>query len=154
MFTIVECPSHTSTWTTVVSLLRGQPKAILAKTLFKIILRDFIPSDRQFLDPVHNFLRSSCIEVFVCGSDNSGRKGRKIKGQKEGQVGLRCAYCRDVPRSERANQAASYPSKTVHIFESVRNYQRIHIEACEYIPQNPKFSTESWCPKLRLGERL
>ena len=35
-----------------------------------------IPNDEQFLDPVQNFLRSSCVEVFVCGSNNSGGRGR------------------------------------------------------------------------------
>ena len=98
-----------------------------------------VPSDEQFLDPVYSFLRFSCIEVFVCGSEhNSGRRGRKVKGQKEGQVGLRCAHCKDIPRSNRANQAVSYPSKTAHIFESVRNFQRTHLEACEYIPHELK----------------
>jgi len=98
-----------------------------------------VPSDEQFLDPVYNFLRFSCIEVFVCSSEhNSGRRGRKVKGQKEGQVGLRCAHCKDIPRSNRANQAVSYPSKTAHIFESVRNFQRTHLEACEYIPHELK----------------
>ncbi len=98
-----------------------------------------IPSDEQFLDPVHNFLRSSCIEVFVCGMDyNSEGRCRGAKPNSIGQVGLRCVHCKHIRRSDRANQAVSYPSKTDHIFESVRNYQRIHFEACEYIPTKLK----------------
>ena len=102
-----------------------------------------IPTDQQFLDPVHSFLRSSCVEVFVCGIEEevlsaSGGRGRGPKPHKEGQIGLRCAYCKDVPKRRRANQAVSYPSKTAHIFESVRNYQRIHLEACECIPMELK----------------
>eukprot|EP00984_Skeletonema_dohrnii_P008953 scaffold3350_cov78-Skeletonema_dohrnii-CCMP3373.AAC.3 len=98
-----------------------------------------IPSDEQFLDPVHNFLRLSCIEVFVCGSTyNSGGRGRGAKPHLAGQVGLRCTHCKDIQRSMRANQAVSYPSRTENIFESVRNYQRIHFEACEYIPSELK----------------
>lgn len=98
-----------------------------------------IPSDKLFLDPVHNFLRSSCIEVFVCGTDyNSEGRCRGAKPNSIGQVGLRCVHCKHIQRSDRANQAVSYPSKTDHIFESVRNYQRIHFEACEYIPTKLK----------------
>jgi hypothetical protein len=98
-----------------------------------------IPSDEQFLDPVHNFLRSACIEVFVSGSEyNAVGRGRGSKLHQIGQVGLRCVYCKHIHRSKRANQAVSYPSKTANIFESVRNYQRTHLEACEYIPSELK----------------
>ncbi len=97
-----------------------------------------IPADKQFLDPVHNFLRSSCVEVFLCGdASGSGAQKRGTK-HKEGQIGLRCAFCHHIPKRKRANQAVSYPSKTAHIFESVRNYQRIHFDACEYIPTELK----------------
>ncbi len=100
-----------------------------------------VPSDQHFLDPVHNFLRSFCLEVFVCGSaSGSGGRGcgRGAKSPKEGQIGLRCAHCKHIPKGERANQAVSYPSKTLHILESVRNYQRTHFEACEHIPMELK----------------
>eukprot|EP00984_Skeletonema_dohrnii_P025204 scaffold14322_cov87-Skeletonema_dohrnii-CCMP3373.AAC.5 len=91
-----------------------------------------IPTDEQFLDPVHNFLRSTCIEVFVSGSEyNSGGLGI---GRGSNLVGLRCVHCKHVPKQERANQAVSYPSKTANIYESVRNFQRFHVEACEHIP--------------------
>ncbi len=99
-----------------------------------------IPSDEQFLDPVYYMLRSSILEVFVCGMDDnaSGSVGRGRGPKQDGQIGIRCAFCKDIPKKRRANQAVSYPSKTAHIFESVRNYQRIHLEACEYIPTELK----------------
>ncbi len=91
-----------------------------------------IPTDQQFLHPVHNFLRNQCIEVFVSdGQNNSKKRGR---GSKSNVVGLRCVYCKHVSRQERANQAVSFPSKTAYIYESVRNFQRSHFEACEHIP--------------------
>jgi hypothetical protein len=95
-----------------------------------------IPTDEQFLDPVHNFLRSTCIEVFVSDSEyNSGGIGRRSKSN---LVGLQCVHCKHIPKRERANQAVSYPSKTAHIYESVRNFQRIHLEACAHIPNEVK----------------
>jgi hypothetical protein len=114
-----------------------------------------IPSDEQFLDPVHNFLRSACIEVFVSGSEyNTGGRGRGSKPHEIGQVGLRCVHCKHIQRSKRANQAVSYPSKTANIFESVRNYQRTHFEACAYIPgeikQKYKELASQTCRKIHL----
>ncbi len=99
----------------------------------------FISTDHMFLDPVHNFLRSSCIEVFVAGDQQSGRGA---KSPQIGQVGLRCGHCKHVHRSKRAKQAVSYPSKTINIFESVRNFQRTHFEACECIPDELKVRYE------------
>eukprot|EP00984_Skeletonema_dohrnii_P020024 scaffold9684_cov147-Skeletonema_dohrnii-CCMP3373.AAC.3 len=104
-----------------------------------------IPTDEQFLDPVHNFLRSTCIEVFVSGSgSNLGGIGR---GSKSNLVGLCCVHCKHVPKRERAKQAVSYPSKAAHIYESVRNFQRIHLEACAHIPNEANRSIGSWCRK-------
>ena len=95
-----------------------------------------IPTDEQFLDPDHNFLRSTCIEVFV--SDSGSNLGGRGRGSKSNLVGLRCVHCKHVPKRERANQAVSYPSKTANICESVRNFQRTHLEACDYIPNEIK----------------
>ena len=99
-----------------------------------------ITSDEQFLDPVNNFLRSSCIEVFVIDSNYQSSEGcgRGMKSNQLGQIGLRCVHCKHVHSSNRANQAVSFPSKTLNIFESVRNYQRFHFEACQYIPPELK----------------
>lgn len=102
-----------------------------------------ISTDHMFLNPIHNFLRSTCIEVFVAGDHHSGRGAQ---AHQIGQVGLRCGHCKHVHRSKRAKQAVSYPSKTINIFESVRNFQRTHFEACEYIPDELKVRHE----KLKL----
>jgi hypothetical protein len=94
-----------------------------------------ISSGESFLDPVHNFFRSACVEVFVADDHNPGRGAKpKIKDQ----VGLRCGHCKHVHSSKRAKQSVSFPSKTTNIFESVRNFQRTHFEACEYIPDELK----------------
>ena len=91
-----------------------------------------IPIDENFLEPVYNFLRSKCIEVFI--SDNVERK----HGPKPQQVGFRCVFCKHVPKRERAHQSVSYPSKAINIYEALRNYQRSHLEACAHIPNEIK----------------
>lgn len=108
-----------------------------------------ISTDQKFLDPVHNFLRSTCIEVFVAGDHHPGRGARP---HQFGQVGLRCGHCKHVHRSKRAKQAVSFPSKTINIFESVRNFQRTHFEACEYIPDELKVRHEKL--KLKVHKKV
>eukprot|EP00579_Thalassiosira_antarctica_P009127 CAMPEP_0201902256 /NCGR_PEP_ID=MMETSP0902-20130614/54858_1 /ASSEMBLY_ACC=CAM_ASM_000551 /TAXON_ID=420261 /ORGANISM="Thalassiosira antarctica, Strain CCMP982" /LENGTH=512 /DNA_ID=CAMNT_0048436253 /DNA_START=3850 /DNA_END=5388 /DNA_ORIENTATION=- len=98
----------------------------------------FVESDSTFLDPVHNFIRRKCIELFVVTQDNKIAAGIGVGPSKLGQVGLRCFYCKDAPHQELAKQAACFPSKRETIFESVRNFQRAHLNACTYIPEQVK----------------
>ncbi len=109
----------------------------VARTIFSAHpTRLSIATDQKFLHTAHNFLRNQCIEVFVSdGKFNSKKRGR---GSKCNVVGLRCVYCRHVSRQERANQAVSFPSKTAYIYESVRNFQRSHFDACDHIPNHIK----------------
>ena len=98
----------------------------------------FTESDSSFLDPVHNFIRCKCIELFVVTQADMMDPGRGARSSKLGQVGLRCFYCKDAPRQELAKQAVLFPSKRETIFESVRNFQRAHLNACTYIPEQVK----------------
>ncbi|KAL7528964.1 hypothetical protein ACHAXR_007912 [Thalassiosira sp. AJA248-18] len=102
-----------------------------------------VESDRTFLDPVHNFLRCKCIELFVVTQIHKMFYGRGTRPSKVGQVGLRCFYCKDAPRKDLARQAVCFPSKLETIFESVRNYQRTHFEDCPHIPKEIKANYKS-----------
>ena len=97
-----------------------------------------ISTDETFLDPVQNFLRTRCIEVFVARKEDMMCPGKGSRANKLDQVGLRCFFCKDVPRKIRARQAICYPTKRETIFESVRNYHRVHFQACECIPKETK----------------
>ena len=95
-----------------------------------------IPSDSTSLDPVHNFLRSQCIEVFVATKDDMTAPGRGARPMMIGQVGLRCRFCKN--EHKKAKQAVCFPLKRETIFESVRNFQRTHMEVCTCIPVQVK----------------
>mmetsp|Transcript_24465 Transcript_24465/g.39818 ORF Transcript_24465/g.39818 Transcript_24465/m.39818 type:complete len:392 (-) Transcript_24465:272-1447(-) len=100
----------------------------------------FVESDRTFLDPLHNFIRCRCIELFEVTWDDIvvvSPNGR-YHSSKLGQVGLRCYFCKDAPREEIVKQAVCFPTKKETIFESVRNYQRYHFNACTCIPERVK----------------
>ena len=93
-----------------------------------------LPTDHSFLNEAQCLTRSSCIELFVSTKAHASSPGKGARPCKEGQVGFRCAHCRHIPRREQAKQAVCYPSKRENIFEGVRNFQRVHMEECAYIP--------------------
>jgi len=101
-----------------------------------------IPLDCTYLDPVHNFLRCHCIEVFVASNADMRAPGKGARPSKIGQVGLRCFFCKDVPKNKLTKQAVCFPSKRETIFESVRNYQRTHMTACPCFPEQMKAKYE------------
>ena len=94
-----------------------------------------IDSDATFLNPLQNFLRTQCIEIFVATQHHIDAPGRGSRPSCIGQLGLRCIHCKDMSRKELARQAICYPSTRDTIFEAVRNYQRTHLKVCPLIPQ-------------------
>ncbi|KAL7552744.1 hypothetical protein ACHAWF_017695 [Thalassiosira exigua] len=97
-----------------------------------------LPTDARFLSDAHCFLRLACLEIFVASEEEARARGRGARPARAGQAGLRCVHCRHVPRPARANQATCFPSKTKNVFESVRNFQRVHLDACPYVPREVK----------------
>eukprot|EP00581_Thalassiosira_minuscula_P017603 CAMPEP_0183716516 /NCGR_PEP_ID=MMETSP0737-20130205/10406_1 /TAXON_ID=385413 /ORGANISM="Thalassiosira miniscula, Strain CCMP1093" /LENGTH=411 /DNA_ID=CAMNT_0025945805 /DNA_START=225 /DNA_END=1460 /DNA_ORIENTATION=- len=97
-----------------------------------------IVSDITFLHPAHVFIRSRCIEIFVVTAEDMMAMVKGPRPSKIGQVGLRCVHCKYAPREGLVKQAICFPTKRKTIFESVRNFQRHHLEACPYVPGEVK----------------
>lgn len=113
-------------------------ETVSASASDQIIGTLFLPSDPSFLSEAHCFIRSSCTELFISSPLHVRAGGRGSRPSKAGQVGFRCVHCRDVPRCKRANQSTCFPSKRESVFECIRNFQRVHLEACTYIPDDIK----------------
>jgi len=101
----------------------------------------FTPSDDRVLDPVHNFPRCHCIQLFESTQDDHTTSARV------GQVGLRCFYCKEI----------CFPSTRDAIYENVLNFQRNHLENCPCFPEKMKakyktlIQREYWSQKKRLS---
>ena len=84
------------------------------------------PADAQWLSPALCLLRSQ-IEYFAAQPQDLSAKNRS-GGNKAavviGQVGIRCVWCKDCPRSQRSKGSELYPSNIGLIHQAVRNYQR------------------------------
>jgi len=98
----------------------------------------YLPSDPKFISEAHCFLRSMCIELFVATEQHVMAPGKGARPSHTGQVGFRCIHCKNIPRYHQANQATCFPSKRENIFESIRNFQRVHFNACIYTPEEVK----------------
>jgi hypothetical protein len=63
---------------------------------------------------------------------------------KEEQVGIRCIHCALNQNGTGARgQAVAFPFSISGIYESAREFQRIHLEACENLPLSAKAKLES-----------
>lgn len=100
----------------------------------------FLPSDANFLSEAHCFLRFVCIELFTSTEQHLTAGGRGARPSHVGQVGFRCIHCKNQSRDNQANQAVSFPFTRDNIFESVRNFQRVHLDSCPFIPQTIKLT--------------
>lgn len=113
---------------------RRRPRVLLA-----------IDEDKEWLSDTDCFVRSN-VEVFVATAlDVEQAKLDRKYPIAEGQVGIRCLHCAstapesdgsvppsgedDRSRGARGN-AVSYPYSISGIYESVREFQRLHLESC------------------------
>lgn len=100
-----------------------------------------IPEDKDWLSDMDCFVRSN-IEVFSAKqSDMDDAAADRKYPIKPGQVGIRCVHCaRLVPHGARG-AAVSYPYSISSIYESVREFQRLHLDGCPNIPQEKKLGS-------------
>ncbi|ACI65183.1 predicted protein [Phaeodactylum tricornutum CCAP 1055/1] len=93
------------------------------------------PTDEQFLNPLHCFVRRH-IEIFSATKDDiaapsPGRKSRVVLGQ----VGIRCIHCACLPIKERVKRAVCYPPAISGVYHSVSNMKFDHFGNCRGLPE-------------------
>ena len=127
------------------------PTADDAKCVGKLSL----PSDPTFLSEAYCFLRSTCVEVFIAtaqdvanASHNNGDAPTHV-----GQVGFRCVNCKNRTKYQQANQAVCFPTARENIFESVRNFQQLHFNACLHISNPVKMTYRTIIKRSRGPKR-
>lgn len=101
-----------------------------------------ITEDRDFLSDMDCFIRRQ-LEVFCATADDVqvAQDDRKYP-IKEGQVGIRCIHC-SLAKSGASGHAVAYPFSVSGIFEAVREFQRLHLEYCENLPEQTKAKLNS-----------
>jgi hypothetical protein len=111
-------------------------------------------SDSEWLSELNCFIRGYCVEVFSATEEDvsrSSKRGRIVLNQ----VGIRCRYCTDVSCKNKAVAAVSFPTSIGGIYESVKRWQRVHLEVCDSVPQEVRnkidtlANTSVWVPTTR-----
>lgn len=89
------------------------------------------PSDAQYLNPVHCFVRKN-VEVFIANEKDvaAPAPGRK-KPIMLGQVGIRCIHCQNLPPKYRVKRAICYPPTIASLYHAVSNMKFDHYGACK-----------------------
>lgn len=75
-------------------------------------------NDEEYLSPLQCYIRKTCLEYFAADASNATSKGRQTLVS-EGRVGVRCVFCKHLPRDEQAAQAGeSYVISSPAVFVS------------------------------------
>jgi len=92
-----------------------------------------IPEDKEWLSDMDCFVRQN-IEVFSATTrDVAVAEADRKYPIKPYQVGIRCIHCALTAEGARGT-AVSYPYSISGIYESVREFQRMHLENCSNLP--------------------
>jgi hypothetical protein len=111
-------------------------------------------SDSEWLSELNCFVRKNCVETFSALQDDVSRTSKRGRIALH-QVGIRCCFCAHVPLKDKAGAAVSFPTSVSGIYESVKRWQRVHLEVCTEIPEDVQAklttltNTNVWVPTTR-----
>jgi len=106
--------------------------------------------DERYLSPLQCYIRKTCLEYFAATASNVTTKGRQTLVS-EGRVGVRCSFCKYLPRGQQAAQASEitpffllclciylllsfYAISHLVIFLTTRPQRLFRIKSRPYIP--------------------
>jgi len=99
-----------------------------------------IPEDKEWLSDMDCFIRKQ-LEVFCATEEDVeiARSDRKYPVQL-GQVGIRCIHCSLAggEAKDSGGTAVAYPFAISGIYEAVREFQRLHLDSCDQVPDSVK----------------
>ena len=99
----------------------------------KILLA--IAEDSDWLSDIDCFVRSQ-LEVFCATSNDVSRVQNDRKHPiRVGHVGLRCVHCAACAEGA-FGSAISFPDSIGKIYESVRDFQKLHLSECPHVPDH------------------
>ncbi|KAL3907331.1 MAG: hypothetical protein SGILL_008921, partial [Bacillariaceae sp.] len=94
--------------------------------------------DVHWLSEVQCFARSDLVEAFAWRKNDglTGYAGRKEPA--EGQVGLRCAFCKMLPDDRKPSGCLTFPENLEAVQTKVEDMLRLHFHSCPGMPDETK----------------
>ena len=103
-----------------------------------------LPPDKDWITPLHCFIRRHCIEVFTADIFDvaSPSKGKR-RAIQIGQVGIRCPHCHHTKRTSQTVKVKErgsvyYPTNISSIYNATMNLLQRHMKSCKNIPEELK----------------
>lgn len=94
-----------------------------------------MPTDAEWLTPLHCFVREQCVEVFTASEGDVAHPSKgKRKPIQVGQVGIRCAHCHDDTNKARERGSVYYPTSIASVYNATMNLLQRHLHTCTAVP--------------------
>ena len=98
--------------------------------------------DTHWLSEMECFARSELVEVFTLSADEiHDYAGRKEPA--EGQVGIRCTFCKCLDHTERPASCVALPDTLSAIHTKVTDMIRLHFPNCPSLPEDARTTFKS-----------
>jgi hypothetical protein len=100
-----------------------------------------MPSDKDWLTPLHCFVRRHCVEVFTASEYDVATPSKgKRKPITVGQVGIRCPHCHsndpDAHAKARERGSVYFPTTIASIYNATMNLLQRHLHSCTSVPEH------------------
>jgi hypothetical protein len=93
-----------------------------------------IPEDKEWLSEKDCYIRKQ-IEVFYATKEDVALAQRnRMFPISVGTIGFRCLHCSLARESKTGDHAVFYPLSVSGIYESVREFHRLHLDSCKNLP--------------------
>ncbi|KAL3909966.1 MAG: hypothetical protein SGARI_002346, partial [Bacillariaceae sp.] len=88
------------------------------------------PDDNNWLSEVQCYARSDLVEIFAWRESDglNGYAGRKAPS--EGQVAVRCAFCKQLPDDRKPSGCLVFPENLEAVQTKVEDMLRLHFHSC------------------------
>lgn len=95
-------------------------------------------SDKDWLTPLHCFVRRHCVQVFTATEKDVATPSKgKRKPIQVGQVGIRCPHCHHEDSSgARERGSVYYPTSIASIYNATMNLLQRHLHNCNAVPHD------------------
>jgi hypothetical protein len=99
-----------------------------------------MPSDKDWLTPLHCFVRRYCVEIFCASKEDVSAPSKgKRKPVQAGQVGIRCPHCHALAAatgSKVERGSVYYPTTISSIYNATMNLLQRHLHTCKAVPED------------------